>query len=70
MFRKKEKKRYVAYCPRCKSIEVHPTLMGVIGGAGFKCEKCGYRGFCPEIDVDKINELKKLRKINKEEEEN
>ena len=58
---KRDKKKYVPYCPKCKSLDVHPTLIGMIGGTGFKCMNCGYRGFCPEIEVDKVKELKKIK---------
>tara|TARA_Y100000310_G_scaffold331179_1_gene404284 strand:+ start:288 stop:389 length:102 start_codon:yes stop_codon:yes gene_type:complete len=31
----------------------------MIGGTGSKCMKCGYQGFCPEIDIEEVEKLKK-----------
>lgn len=59
---RKRKETYVPYCPRCKGLDICPTLVGIIGGTGFRCKKCGYRGFCPEIEVEKLDRLKKLKK--------
>ena len=58
---KKSTEKYVPYCPRCKSLDIQPSLMGMIGGTGYRCMKCNYHGFCPEIEVDKVKELKKIK---------
>jgi len=56
---KKSKKKYIPYCPKCKSLEVQPSLIGMIGGTGSHCMNCNYEGFCPEIDVEEVDKLKK-----------
>jgi len=54
----RSRKKYIPYCPKCKSLEVQPSLIGMLGGTGSKCMNCGYQGFCPEIDIEEIEKLK------------
>lgn len=62
---------YINICPRCGSTELTPTqlvrgsltLVGVLPGSNnYTCERCGYEGFCPEVEIDKIDEFRRALK--------
>lgn len=60
---KKEKVKYIKFCPKCSSIEINrdKSTMQSLGYLPTKyiCDNCGYSSFnFPEIEIEKINELK------------
>ena len=70
---KKERKKYIKFCPKCNSIDISQdkSTMQSLGFLPTKyiCNNCGYTSFnFPEIDVNELDKLhpqkNKKQKIN------
>ncbi|MEM4702980.1 MAG: hypothetical protein QXP53_00630 [Candidatus Pacearchaeota archaeon] len=73
MFKKKGKKKvkkYIKFCPKCRSINI--KIRNVGGSAGilfgaptiYTCQNCGFSNYAfPEIEKDKLKNVKSKTRI-------
>ncbi|MEK6892141.1 MAG: hypothetical protein AABX25_03070 [Nanoarchaeota archaeon] len=61
----KNKEEFIKICPKCANIDlpVKSNFIDMLMPVSEKCEKCGYSGLFPEININEIEDFRK--NINK-----
>ncbi|HLC60380.1 MAG TPA: hypothetical protein VJJ52_03040 [Candidatus Nanoarchaeia archaeon] len=57
----KNKEEFIKICPKCGSIDlpIKSNFIDMLMPVAEKCEKCGYSGLFPEINIKEIEDFRK-----------
>ena len=60
----KSKEQYTKICPRCGSIDlpIRTDFVEMLMPSPEKCKKCDYTGLFPEIEINEIEDFRKILK--------
>ena len=60
----KNKQEYTKICPKCGSIDlpIRTDFVQMLAPTPEKCSKCSYSGMFPDIDINEIEEFRKMIK--------
>ena len=58
---KKDRKKYIKICPKCGNLDLplSSSFVQILAPTAEICNKCGYTGLFPEIDINEIENYKK-----------